>query len=295
MFHFKLQIGMLFKGTPKNTVYIYRARNAFHTIPVMSHLSPVTQWGAPTAAKRALCIHGLCSSSQVWHYVADSLVAQGYWHVMAPDLIGHGMAPASKDYSIKAIANALFPLLSSSPPFDLVVGHSLGAIILLTLLPNVRFSGQGRIVLIDPPLELGVEPLEVIRKSCIDQVSNIKSVQEYMTRMNWTEADAVWEILGLQLCKPEVINTFFKQNMREPWSFTPLLPNSSTVEMVILGADPSLRGLFTPDEAEALGRTHPHIKTKIVKGASHLMFQDIPAKDLVVGEILRLAREEVSH
>ena len=207
---------------------IYGARNAFHTISVTSHPSPVTQWGAPTAAKRALCIHGLCSSSQVWHYVADSLVAQGQiisifvvhrstltsltieYHVMAPDLIGHGMAPASKDYSIKAMANALFPLLSSSPPFDLVIGHSLGAIILLTLLPNFRFSGRGRIVLVDPPLELGAEHLEMIRKSCIAQFSNIKSVQEYMTQMNWTEADAVWEILGLQLCKPEVINTFFK-------------------------------------------------------------------------------------
>jgi hypothetical protein len=129
---------------------------------------------------------------------------------MAPDLIGHGMAPASKDYSIKAIANALLPLLSSSPLFDLVIGHSLGTLILLTLLPNFRFSGRGRIVLIDPPLELGAESLEMIRKSCIDQVSNIKSVQEYMTRTNRTDADAVWQILGLQLCKPEVINTFFK-------------------------------------------------------------------------------------
>jgi len=65
--------------------------------------------------------------------------------------------------------------------------------------------------------------------------------------------------------------------------------------MVILGADPSLGGLFAPDEAEALGRTHPHIKTRIVKGASHLMFQDIPAKDIVVGEILELAREGISY
>jgi hypothetical protein len=65
--------------------------------------------------------------------------------------------------------------------------------------------------------------------------------------------------------------------------------------MVILGADPSLGGLFAPDEAEALGRTHSHIKTRIVKGASHLMFQDIPAKDIVVGEILELAREGISY
>jgi Alpha/beta hydrolase family len=132
------------------------------------------------------------------------------YQVIAPDLIGHGMAPASKDYSIKAMANALLPLLSSSPPFDLVVGHSLGTLVVLFLLPDLRFAWRGRVVLIDPPLEIGTgEPLEMTRKACVDQVLDIKSVQEYMTQMNWTEADAVWRILGLQLCKPEMINTFF--------------------------------------------------------------------------------------
>ena len=95
-------------------------------------------------------------------------------------------------------------------PFDLVVGHSLGTLVVLFLLPNLRFAGRGRVVLIDPPLEIGTgEPLEMTRKACVDQVLDIKSVQEYMTQMNWTEADAVWRILGLQLCKPEMINTFF--------------------------------------------------------------------------------------
>jgi len=135
------------------------------------------------------------------------------------------MAPASKDYSIKAMANALLPLLSSSPPFDLVVGHSLGTLIVLFLLPNLRFAWRGRVVLIDPPLEIGTgEPLKMTRKACVDQVLDIKSVQEYMTQMNWTEADAVWRILGLQLCKPEMINTFVDvsllfKSLRRP--FTP--------------------------------------------------------------------------
>jgi hypothetical protein len=120
------------------------------------------------------------------------------------------MAQASADYSIKAFADALMPLLSSSAPFDLVVGHSLGTLVILTLLPDFRFSGRGRMILVDPPLEIGAgEPFEMTRKACVDQVLNIKSVQEYMAKMNWTETDAVWRILGLQLCKPETINTFF--------------------------------------------------------------------------------------
>jgi hypothetical protein len=75
--------------------------------------------------------------------------------------------------------------------------------------------------------------------------------------------------------------------MSTPWSFTPILPDSSSsFETVILGADPAFGGLFTPDEVEVLNRTHPHIKTRIITGASHLMFQDIPVKDRVVDEIL---------
>jgi hypothetical protein len=65
--------------------------------------------------------------------------------------------------------------------------------------------------------------------------------------------------------------------------------------MVILGGDPSLGGLFTPDEADSLSRTHPYIRTRIFKGASHHMFQDIPVKDLVIEEIWGGGREEHSH
>ena len=84
--------------------------------------------------------------------------------------------------------------------------------------------------------------------------------------------------------------------MSAPWSFTPMLPDSSSsFETVIIGADLALGGIFTPDEAEVLGRTHPHIKTKFITGASHLMFQDIPVKDLVVDEILGRARENRSY
>lgn len=51
---------------------------------------------------------------------------------------------------------------------------------------------------------------------------------------------------------------------------------------MILGADPSVWAVFTPQEAERLKHTHPHIKTAMVKGASHGMLGEVLYRDVVV-------------
>jgi len=85
------------------------------------------------ASKRALCLHPMVDNSRFWHHVADRLVAQGYL-VTAPDLLGHGLAPASTNYNLKAFADALLPLLSAT---DVVIGASFGDIVALPILPHL--------------------------------------------------------------------------------------------------------------------------------------------------------------
>ena len=48
----------------------------------MSTVPSATQWGLPTASKRALLIHGLTCSSQTWEHVAQALVEAG---ILLPD------------------------------------------------------------------------------------------------------------------------------------------------------------------------------------------------------------------
>jgi len=224
-------------------------------------------------------LHPMSGNAQYWHYIAEALVAQGYL-VVAPDLLGHGLAPSSTDYSFKAFADALLPLLSSTPSYDLVIGHSLGCLIALLLLPYL--SGSLRVVLVDPPLEMKKDVLEVIRMMVNTSWNfNIpnddgKSLDEMVS-----EKDLILRMFGRRLCKPSTVEAILDQN--SPWSHTHLLPPPSpTLELIILGADPSVWAVFTPEEADRLKNTHPHIKTVMVKGASHGMVGEVLYRDVIV-------------
>lgn len=74
-----------------------------------------------------MLLHGLASSSQTWTTVMPLLGTHA--HVIAPDLLGHGLTakPRSGDYSLGAYAAGLRDLLVAlDVPQATVVGHSFG-------------------------------------------------------------------------------------------------------------------------------------------------------------------------
>lgn len=128
--------------------------------------------------------------------------------MVAPDLIGHGLAPASTDYSLQTFTDALRPLLAGTPPFELVIAHSLGALVALSLFKDVKDTL--RLVLVDPPLEQASGAVEVIKRLAINEVSTVQSVEYYIVEKGLSERDAVLAVLGKNLCKPSVIEDVFK-------------------------------------------------------------------------------------
>ncbi len=107
----------------------------------------------------ALLIHGHQSSSASWWRVAGELRTQG-WRVLTPDLAGHGRGPrlplsrASVDALVDALAAALRP--SPDHRFDVVVGHSLGAVVGLQLAARSIVVPEV-LVLEEPPPPLSPE------------------------------------------------------------------------------------------------------------------------------------------
>src|SRR3954471_19279245 len=91
------------------------------------HLA-VTESGSGN--RTAVLIHGIMSDSRAWHRVTGELERRGF-RVLAVDLAGHGRSPRARRYSPGAwaddVAETLRPLLSAPP--DLVMGHSLGALV----------------------------------------------------------------------------------------------------------------------------------------------------------------------
>jgi pimeloyl-ACP methyl ester carboxylesterase len=79
-------------------------------------------------------IHGLSGYSATWNRVAPELAERGY-HVLAPDLRGHGESPRGS-YSIEAWTGDLVENLPGAP--ELVVGHSMGGALLLAAAARLK-------------------------------------------------------------------------------------------------------------------------------------------------------------
>ena len=85
---------------------------------IILHGQPVNylETGADTGGPVVVLLHGMASSSQTWATVMPLLGTHA--HVIAPDLLGHGLSakPRSGDYSLGAYAAGLRDLLVALDP-----------------------------------------------------------------------------------------------------------------------------------------------------------------------------------
>jgi pimeloyl-ACP methyl ester carboxylesterase len=127
-------------------------------------------WGTRRQGRPlALLVHGITSSSRTWWRLGPALAERGY-EVLAVDLRGHGGSPRTEHGLGPAdlaadVAETVAAHLSGSrgdgdAPVDLLVGHSLGALVSLALLAS-RPCFARRLLLEDPPGPLGIDRAEL--------------------------------------------------------------------------------------------------------------------------------------
>jgi pimeloyl-ACP methyl ester carboxylesterase len=113
----------------------------------------VREWGS--GERHAVLIHGLSGYSATWTWLAPELAGRGY-HVLAPDLRGHGQSPRGP-YSIHEWTGDLLENLPSSP--ELAIGHSMGGALLAAVATRMK---PARAVYEDPAWGLPVNPAKSI-------------------------------------------------------------------------------------------------------------------------------------
>jgi pimeloyl-ACP methyl ester carboxylesterase len=106
-------------------------------------------------------VHGVTSSSRTWWRVGPALAERGF-RVLAVDLRGHGSSPrAAAGLSLADLAGDVAETVAAATagppgpatrtaPVDLLVGHSLGALVALELVA-ARPGFARRLVVEDPP------------------------------------------------------------------------------------------------------------------------------------------------
>ncbi|KAG0702370.1 Alpha/Beta hydrolase protein [Suillus ampliporus] len=199
-----------------------------------------SQWGSPTASKRALLIHGMTMSSNSWEGIAQLLVAEGYF-VVAPNLLGHAWRRGT-DYRVSAFAEDLRPYFAMDTSYDVIIGHSFGGPVTLALLPFLPNTKETTIVLLDPALELTEETVKVNTDWFLNEMANIRPAEEHMAENpGWSRRDSVFRALGVAMCDPTVVEVF-RQN--SPWYFSGLFKNiPANVRITVLVSDPKLSNI----------------------------------------------------
>ncbi len=100
----------------------------------------------------AVLVHGLMGWHRTWWRLGPALAEQG-WRVVAPDQLGHGHSPRIDGAAtIDDFADALEATIRDRLPgaVDLLIGHSLGAVVSMRLAERTLGLVR-RLVLEDPP------------------------------------------------------------------------------------------------------------------------------------------------
>lgn len=132
---------------------------------------------------------------------------------MAPNLLGHAWRRGS-DYRISILAEDLRPYFAMGMSYDVIIGHSLGGAVALSLLPFLPKKKGTTVILIDPALEISDEQLEMGIKF-LEEVANVTPVDQCMSENPaWSRGDCVLRTLGLSMCAGKDIEEIFRVNVQ---------------------------------------------------------------------------------
>jgi pimeloyl-ACP methyl ester carboxylesterase len=178
-------------------------------------------WGDGAAPSRplAVLVHGVTSSSRTWWRVGPALAERGF-RVLAVDLRGHGASPgpvaglAAADLAadvaetVADAAGASDPR-PAAPVVDLLVGHSLGALVALELV-TARPGFARRLLLEDPPGPSSVDwavlaaGMEADNRRAIEEPAGLRRALE-AENPAWPPGEAERRVADLADCNAAAI------------------------------------------------------------------------------------------
>ncbi|KAG1731522.1 uncharacterized protein EDB91DRAFT_1252159 [Suillus paluster] len=207
-----------------------------------------SQWGSPTASRRALLIHGMTASSISLEGIAQLLTAKGFF-VVAPNLLGHAWRRGT-DYRVSALAEDLRPYMDTS--YD---------------------RKDTTVILLDPVLEVAAEQIEIAKCMFVKKVASVKTAEEYMAdKPAWSRRDCVSESLGASMCDCTVIEGIFEQT--KPWSFSGLFKNiPPNVNITVLASDPKFGAAC---RLEHVPRDVERLNARVLPGVGHCIQYERP-------------------
>jgi pimeloyl-ACP methyl ester carboxylesterase len=218
---------------------------------------PTTEWGKPSAEKKALLVHGINGSAAGWWRIGEALASDG-WSVTAVDLRGHGSAPRATSYAHSDYVDDL-----PGHDWDLVLGHSLGGAI--SVLAAQRPGFARRVVLLDPVLAIDPAEHHSVHQ---DQLAELTMTLDRVRgeRPSWHPLDIETKVTAAHQADRAMVDGTFAQN--KPWN---VVDQARTLQVptLVLGGDPAV---FTFVSEEQVGSA----TYRVIEGAGHSPHRDRP-------------------
>ena len=236
--------------------------------------------------KRSIVLlHGVQSSRLSWWRLKQDLQDLG-WQVQAVDMLGHGSRHSADNASLTIDDLARDVLAQAPGPVDVLVGHSLGAIVALTLARLEPGYCTG-VVIEDPPglagsLDLGdvaddVE--ELVRTARADPAGTVQTVLE--ENPVWSRVDALNAVKNRQMLDVVRVAQLLRTSR---WDLQALV-RECAVPVLLLAATQNT-ALTEPDRAALMNRLPGEHIAVIESG--HTIHRERPA--LWLHYVLRFAQ-----
>jgi pimeloyl-ACP methyl ester carboxylesterase len=214
----------------------------------------VREWGS--GDRVAVLVHGITSDSRSWTRVGPALAERGY-HVLAPDLRGHGQSPRG-EYGPQPWADDLVETLPAEA--EVAIGHSLGG---LALALAVERLCPRKAVYEDPAWVFTTESQE---EAAAAFEARKRWSRDDLRRENprWTDADVDGSLAAIAAWDESGARAILNGTERD------FMPRRPAVPSLVLAADPSR--LIPPERAEELRSWG--FEVRVVPGAGHSIHRD---------------------
>lgn len=220
-----------------------------------------------------LLLHGVTSASTTWWRNEEDLTELG-WEVVTLDLAGHGGRARSAGTAPWLEELAADVLTRITRTFDVVVGHSLGALVALTLVAARPTVARG-VFIVDPPgLGGRLDPKDVaagIERAAIQIETDPRTAVEQALADNprWSRHDAEDSLASSQILDIDYVTAMLRSNR---WDL-PALVRASPVPVHLLAATPPGSVLFEPDRTQVFEA----VSSVTEVNSTHSVHRDRPA------------------
>jgi pimeloyl-ACP methyl ester carboxylesterase len=221
-----------------------------------------------------LLLHGVQSSRSTWWRVGRDLSELG-WRVLAVDLLGFGGRVGPRSSTVETLANDVLDQVHGQR-VDLIVAHSLGAIVALTVVA-LRTGRVRGVVIEDPPGANGAYDGEAVAAELEAAVARSRDDPEAETSALlkgnplWAADDAHHLVRSRRKVDLPQVTAFLRANH---WDL-PALVAASPVGVHLLAATPAGSAVHEPDRGTLLA-TLPRERVSQIAGG-HALHRDRPA------------------